>query len=98
MIQIKRIYEDFNENDGARILVDRLWPRGISKEKAHLFLWLKEIAPSNELRNWFHHDTSKWKEFEKKYIQELNKKPELLEQLKNLEKVNTTITLLYGAK
>ena len=98
MIQIKRIYEDFNENDGARILVDRLWPRGISKEKAHLLLWLKEIAPSNELRNWFHHDSSKWKEFEKKYIQELNKKPELLEQLKKLEKVNKTITLLYGAK
>jgi len=98
MIQIKRIYEDFNENDGARILVDRLWPRGISKEKAHLLLWLKEIAPSNELRNWFNHDSSKWKEFEKKYIQELNKKPELLEQLKKLEKVNKTITLLYGAK
>jgi uncharacterized protein YeaO (DUF488 family) len=67
MIKIKRVYEAAAEDDGFRILVDRLWPRGISKEKAKIDLWLKEVAPSNELRKWFAHDPEKWGEFKKKY-------------------------------
>ena len=98
MIQLKRIYDDYKQTDGARVLVDRLWPRGVSKEKAHLDLWLKEIAPSDDLRKWFHHDTEKWQEFQKRYIQELQSKIELLEQLKKLHKKQKILTLLYGAK
>ena len=67
MIKIKRVYEAAAEDDGFRILVDRLWPRGISKEKAKIDLWLKEVAPSDELRKWFAHDSEKWGEFKKKY-------------------------------
>jgi uncharacterized protein YeaO (DUF488 family) len=70
-VTIKRIYEPFAKTDGFRILVDRLWPRGISKEKAHIDLWLKEIAPSTELRNWFNHEPEKWKEFCTRYKMEL---------------------------
>jgi uncharacterized protein YeaO (DUF488 family) len=75
-IQLKRIYEAGSKDDGYRILVDRLWPRGFTKEKAALDLWLKEIAPSNELRKWFGHDPDKWKEFQKKYRQELKQNKE----------------------
>lgn len=71
MIKIKRIYEDKARGDGKRILVDRLWPRGVSKERADLDLWLKEIAPSTELRLWFDHDPKKWTEFKKRYKREL---------------------------
>jgi uncharacterized protein YeaO (DUF488 family) len=74
MICLKRIYEEAKKNDGIRILVDRLWPRGESKEKAHLDLWLKDIAPSDELRHWFEHDPKKWQEFKEKYYQELKEK------------------------
>ncbi|HVA97113.1 MAG TPA: DUF488 domain-containing protein [Candidatus Acidoferrales bacterium] len=98
MIQIKRIYEDYRETDGARVLVDRLWPRGVSKEKAHLDLWLKDIAPSNELRTWFGHDPKKWNDFHTKYLSELKNKTELINQVKQLEKKHKTVTLLYGAK
>jgi uncharacterized protein YeaO (DUF488 family) len=98
MIKLKRIYDDYELSDGFRILVDRLWPRGISKDKAHLDLWLKEIAPSDALRKWFHHDTSKWYDFEKKYKEELQDKSGLFEQLHNLEVKHKTVTLLYGAK
>jgi len=96
-IQLKRIYEDGSKDDGYRILVDRLWPRGFTKEKAALDLWLKEIAPSNELRKWFGHDPDKWKEFQKKYRQELKQNKEAVEILKNyIQKGN--VTLLYAAK
>ncbi len=98
MIQIKRVYESSQASDGMRILVDRLWPRGMSKEKAKLSLWLKDIAPSDDLRKWFGHDPQKWKEFQKKYKEELQKKKMLLAQLKQLEKKNKIITLVYGAK
>lgn len=98
MIQVKRIYDDYKEIDGFRVLVDRLWPRGISKEKAHLDLWLKDVAPSDELRKWFHHDTKKWEEFQKKYKEELKEKKELLDQLHELQLKYKTVTLLYGAK
>lgn len=97
-IKIKRIYEDKNTDDGIRILVDRLWPRGISKEDAHLDDWWKEVAPSTELRKWFDHDEDKWPEFKKKYRKELDEmKSELSEKTDALD-LRKSIVLLYGAK
>lgn len=98
MIKIKRIYDTPDENDGCRILVDRLWPRGISRNKANIDLWLKDIAPSDELRKWYSHDVKKFNDFSKKYKQELKDKSDLLKQLKKLEKDHKTITLLFSAK
>lgn len=98
MLQIKRVYEPYVTTDGYRVLVDRLWPRGISKEKAHIGVWMKEIGPSNELRKWFGHDPKKWEAFEKKYKEELKDKKELLNELKELIKKHHTVTLVYGAK
>lgn len=98
MLKTKRIYEEYKKDDGFRILVDRLWPRGVSKEKAHLDLWLKEIAPSTNLRKWFGHDPKKWQEFKDKYREELKNKKELIKQLKTLEQKHKLVTLLYGAK
>lgn len=98
MVTIKRVYEDANKDDGYRVLVDRLWPRGVSKEKAKLDLWMKEIAPSTELRKWFGHDPAKWTEFQAKYKEELRSHKELLEELRELEKKHKAVTLLYGAK
>lgn len=98
MITIKRIYDQSETKDGFRILVDRLWPRGMTKEKAKIDLWLKEIAPSNELRKWFSHDPEKWDDFVKKYKKELKDKQELLKTIKQLEKNEGAITLLYAAK
>ncbi|HZW70787.1 MAG TPA: DUF488 domain-containing protein [Hanamia sp.] len=96
-IQLKRIYEPYSKEDGYRILVDRLWPRGFTKEKAALDLWLKEIAPSTELRKWFGHDPEKWKEFQKKYRIELKQNKEALDRLMDYIKKGK-VTLLYGAK
>jgi uncharacterized protein YeaO (DUF488 family) len=96
-IQLKRIYEETDEKDGYRILVDRLWPRGVSKEKAHLNLWLKDIAPSTELRKWFNHDPDKWNQFQKKYLKELKENKEAVDTLKEHLKKGT-ITFLYAAK
>ena len=98
MIRIKRIYDPVAEGDGFRILVDRLWPRGIKKETAKIDLWLKEIAPSSELRKWFSHDPTKWEEFKKKYAKELAARQELLKEIKQLEKNMGTVTLLYSAR
>ena len=98
MIKIKRAYLPADDADGFRILVDRLWPRGISKEKANLDLWLKEIAPTSELRKWFSHDPERWEQFQEKYKQELEDKPELLKQIKEAENENKTVTLVYAAK
>lgn len=100
MIKIKRIYEDVNESDGYRVLVDRVWPRGISKEKAHLDQWLKEVGPSKELRQWFNHEDSKYPEFKERYLAELHQGAEAvaLQQLQQLVKEHETVTLLYGAK
>ena len=98
MIKIKRAYQPADEADGFRILVDRLWPRGISKVKAKLDLWMKDIAPSNDLRKWFNHDPARWHEFQTRYNEELKDKYELLKQLNDLEKDKSTITLVYGAK
>ena len=98
MIKIKRVYEAAAEDDGFRILVDRLWPRGISKEKAKIDLWLKEVAPSDELRKWFAHDSEKWGEFKKKYGEELAAKQELLKEVRRIEKEKGMVTLVYSAR
>ena len=96
-IHIKRIYETAEPSDGKRILVDRLWSRGISKENAHLDLWLKEIAPSTELRKWFHPATSDhWQEFKQRYLKELETNS-AVEELQHII-AKHTVTLLYSAK
>jgi uncharacterized protein YeaO (DUF488 family) len=96
MIQTRRVYEMASKEDGFRVLVDRLWPRGLTKEKAAADLWLKEIAPSDTLRKEFHAEKVTWAEFAKKYRVELAKKKELLEEIRGLEKKHGTVTLLYG--
>jgi len=96
--KIKRIYEKPEREDGYRILVDRLWPRGLSKDKAKIDLWIKEIAPSDETRKWFSHDPRKWEEFKKRYKNELKDKKNLLVKIKEIENEKGTITLLYSAK
>jgi uncharacterized protein YeaO (DUF488 family) len=98
MIQTKRVYEEPQKNDGYRILVDRLWPRGVTKQKAAIDLWLKEIAPSNELRTWFSHDPSKWSEFQRKYREELRGKKKSLDAIRSIERQKKSVTLVYGAK
>lgn len=101
-IKLKRIYDEVSENDGIRILVDRLWPRGISKERAKLDYWLKEVGPSNELRKWFHQeaDENKFEEFKQKYMSELQsgKQQEALYNLKQIVEANNQVTLLFAAK
>lgn len=96
-ITIKRVYELSNREDGKRVLIDRLWPRGLTKERAKVDLWLKEISPSTTLRKWFGHDVTRWAEFKKRYIAEINKntivKSQLEEQIKKGK-----VTLVYGAK
>jgi uncharacterized protein YeaO (DUF488 family) len=98
MIKIKRVYEMAAEDDGFRILVDRLWPRGLSKEKAEVDLWLKEVAPSDELRKWFAHDPEKWEDFKRKYGKELAAKQELLKEIRRIEEEKGTVTLVYSAR
>jgi uncharacterized protein YeaO (DUF488 family) len=97
MLKVKRIYEAVEKGDGFRVLVDRLWPRGVSKERAHLDLWLKDVAPSDALRKWFGHDPKRWVEFAAKYRKELRGKKEMVHQLRQLEAEHGTITLLYSA-
>src|SRR5258708_38705509 len=96
-VQVKRIYDEAESDDGVRVLVDRLWPRGISKEKAHLDDWAKELASSNELRKWYGHDPECWKEFKSRYATELKQHGDALETLKQKAK-GTTLTLLFGSK
>jgi uncharacterized protein YeaO (DUF488 family) len=98
MIKIKRVYDEPSKEDGYRILIDRLWARGLKKEKAKIDLWLKEIAPSNELRKWYSHDPTKWTAFKERYNAELKGKEELLNQIIKLEKGKGTITFLYSSK
>lgn len=98
MVRIKRVYEQASKEDGYRVLVDRLWPRGMKKEAAKIDLWMKDIAPSDALRKTFHHDVMRWPDFEKKYRAELKKKEVWLAQLKKLEKERGTLTLLFGAR
>jgi uncharacterized protein YeaO (DUF488 family) len=96
-IRIKRAYEEPNAEDGTRILVDRLWPRGLTKEKATVDLWLKDVAPSTQLRKWFAHDPLKWTEFQVRYQEELKRSEEQLSRLRQ-EAAKGTVTLVYGAK
>jgi uncharacterized protein YeaO (DUF488 family) len=98
VIKIKRIYDAPTKEDGYRILIDRIWPRGLTKEKAKIDLWLKEIAPSDDLRKWFAHDPEKWEEFKNKYKEELKTRQELLHKIKQLAREKGTVTMLYSAK
>ena len=97
MIQVKRVYEKASRKDGLRILVDRLWPRGLTKGRAAVKLWLKEVAPSTELRKWFGHDPAKWKQFQARYRKELREKNHVLELLEQKSEEHT-VTLVYGAR
>ena len=97
MLKIKRVYEKPESSDRLRILVDRLWPRGLTKEKAKIDKWMKEIAPSDNLRKWFGHQEERWQEFIRHYQEELKNKGDLLSELKSLSK-RSTVTLLYAAK
>ena len=97
MLRTKRIYEEPSADDGTRVLVDRLWPRGVSKEEAKIDRWEKDLAPTNELRRWFGHDPAKWEEFLRRYRAELEGKEEVLARLRQ-EATGGTVTLLYAAK
>jgi uncharacterized protein YeaO (DUF488 family) len=96
-IKLKRAYEEPKKSDGFRILVERLWPRGVTKEKAEIDLWMKDIAPSAELRKWYSHDVEKWPEFKKRYKQELTGNKELVAELKSRVKKDD-VTFVYAAK
>ena len=95
-VEIKRVYEEPAPQDGVRLLVDRLWPRGLSKERAHVHRWVKEIAPSDELRHWFGHAPDKWQEFRRLYARELQDQRPLLDELRELAS-KEHVTLLYAA-
>ena len=97
MIKLKRVYEKTETADGLRVLVDRLWPRGVRKEEAHVDKWVRDIAPSTELRKWFKHDPEKWPEFQRRYIAELNNKTQLLEKLL-ADAAGRDITLVYASR
>jgi len=98
MITLRRVYDPEKPGEQYKVLVDRLWPRGISKEKAGWHEWLKEISPSNELRKWYNHDPGKWQKFKQMYKNELEGKRGELERLKQLEIEHGTLTLLYSSK
>lgn len=98
MIKIRRIYDQAEPGEGYRVLVDRLWPRGISKEKACWDEWMREVAPGNELRKWYGHDPSRWETFRERYRQELGSRNDLLLRLRDLERAHGTLTLLYSSK
>ena len=95
-INIKRIYDDKSQDDGYRVFIDRLWPRGVKKEDAHFDEWLKDLAPSTELRKWFDHDPDRFDEFRKRYKKELQAHKEELDKMRNKAKAEK-ITLLYAA-
>jgi uncharacterized protein YeaO (DUF488 family) len=97
MLKLKRAYEPASPDDGERILVERLWPRGLTKAKAAIDLWLKDIAPSTELRKWFGHDPDKWKEFQKRYRKELQSRKDAVALLREKAK-RGVITLVYAAR
>ena len=95
-IKLKRAYEPPAAGDGMRILVDRLWPRGVKKAAAAIDMWAKDVAPSTELRQWFGHETNRWEEFCRRYVAELGQKPDLIKELRALAR-NGQITLVFGA-
>lgn len=99
MVATKRVYEPYSSSDGFRVLVDRLWPRGIAKARAHIDLWLKDVAPSNELRTWYGHDPAKWAEFRKRYTGELREgaaKKALTDLVRHARRGR--VTLLYSSR
>lgn len=96
-ICIKRVYDKAAPHEGTRILVDRLWPRGVSKKDAAIAIWLKEIAPSTELRKWFGHDPEKWEEFKKRYFAELDRSGDAVEKLRAVLR-EKPVTLVYAAR
>lgn len=96
-VRLKRAYAEPQESDGVRVLVDRLWPRGLQKERAKVDIWLKDIAPSAELRRWFGHDPRRWEEFERRYREELRGNAELLNVLKVWRDLGV-VTLLFAAR
>ncbi|MCE7070538.1 DUF488 family protein [Dyadobacter sp. CY327] len=98
VVNVKRIYEPASKKDGFRILVDRLWPRGLKKSEAGVDLWLREIAPSAELRKWFNHDPDRWAEFVADYNFQLNKNKQIARQLIGLIKQHKKVSLLYSAQ
>lgn len=95
---MKRVYDQAESTDGFRVLVDHIWPRGISKEQAKLNLWLKEIAPSDELRKWYGHDSAKYNDFKKKYLHEIKNNTEASAKLREAIKSHAVVTLVYAAK
>ena len=97
MIYVKRVYEPAEQRDGARFLVDRLWPRGLKKETLRADDWLKAVSPSDELRHWFGHEPAKWKEFQRRYFAELDGKPEAWQPLAQAAQAGD-ITLLFSAR
>jgi len=97
MIKIKRVYDGYNADDGYRILVDRLWPRGVRKEDANIDEWIKGVTPSTDLRKWYGHDPEKWLEFQQLYFKELESATPLIHYIFE-KQVNQTVTLVYAAK
>jgi uncharacterized protein YeaO (DUF488 family) len=97
MLKIKRVYDPPSPNDGKRILIDRLWPRGLKKEDAKVDVWIKEAAPSTQLRMWYGHDPKKWVEFKRRFFSELHRRQDLVEGIVNASRKGT-VTLLFGSK
>lgn len=97
-LRLKRAYEPAFPEDGVRVLVDRLWPRGLSRDKARIDLWLKEVAPSDALRRWFGHQSARWAEFKRRYRQELDQNPAAVTRLRRLVDENGCVTLLFAAR
>ena len=97
MINLKRAYEPATKTDGERILVERLWPRGVSKDRAKIDLWLKDVAPSTELRKWFGHDPEKWRQFRRRYAAELKEQVDVIKMLKQKAKKGR-VTFVYAAR
>lgn len=96
-VKLKRAYEPADAGDGTRVLIDRLWPRGVSKDAAAVDLWLKDVAPSTELRKWFGHDPARWAEFQNRYAQEVGQHPQAFEQLRDMARAGR-VTLVYSAR
>lgn len=97
MIKVKRVYDPPDSSDGARFLVDRLWPRGLKRDALQLTDWLKEVAPDNDLRRWYNHDPAKWEEFQRRYFADLDKKPDALQPLLNAAR-RGNVTLLFSTR
>ncbi len=97
MIRVKRAYDSVEKDDGVRILVDRLWPRGLKKEQLSLYTWLRDVAPSDDLRKWFGHEPARWEEFKERYFSELDQKQDALKPLSKAA-LDGNVTLIYAAQ